>query len=456
MTEERTPAQSALRFAFMTVTGIAVAFGLLGYARSVRDAFRDSLVQKAVTHYEEKAANADARENEFSLKKSALEKNEKSLEQIYRQQEQQLNQTRTNESAKLDKERRDIAQQRENILALRDNFNEKENKRAEEYKQREAKLREGLQQSFATKTNELYSLINSNLSAQYTRTSNELFAAWAKRQEEGRIEVEKVIESYNKQRDAIMGIYTSYPFALTNIATFADTSSLTPLERMLLCEKQFGTNTETLFAATNRIYDAAIEGKIHLTASIYGEQRQRRLALLAWNATNDALLAVHIYKQDEKIMQLQSTSTNHLPASVQDNTQAAVLHKQANEIIKKLGREEYNIRIRNFMMEQANKLKRLAETLTNTPSITTRSNTPMPYLTGVVTSSVPEHSLLFEKGQSISAIDYAKGELQTSHGPRITFRSDNRDIIAQHRKGAEQTLRDFKILYSRGPLPAEK
>src|SRR3989338_8161323 len=174
MTEERTPAQSALRFAFMTVTGIAVAFGLLGYARSVRDAFRDSLVQKAVTHYEEKAANAEARENEFSLKKSNL-----------------------------DKESGEIAQQRENILTLRDNFNEKENKRAEEYKQREAKLREGLQQSFATKTNELYSLINSNLSAQYTRTSNELFAAWAKRQEEGRIEVEKVIESYNKQRDAI-------------------------------------------------------------------------------------------------------------------------------------------------------------------------------------------------------------------------------------------------------------
>src|SRR3989338_630957 len=402
MTEERTPAQSALRFAFMTVTGIAVAFGLLGYARSARDAFRDSLVQKAVTHYEENAANADARENEFSLKKSALEKNEKSLEQIYRQQEQQLNQTRTNESAKLDKERRDIAQQRENILALRYNFNEKENKRAEEYKQREAKLREGLQQSFATKKNELYSLINSNLSAQYAHTSNELFAAWAKRQEEGRIEVEKVIESYKGKLNEVMQTYSS-PFALTNISTSADASSFTSLERLLLFEKHFGATIDSFLAPTNTIYDAVIEGKIRVSASIYEEKLMRHLALIKRNATNNMLLSINLYKAEEKTPRKQFILTNIIAKNVttQDIARANEIQKRVQEIQKKIKLEDSKWGAREGMLSDLISLKKEARELTNAfvSTLTTNIDNLSYSLSHVIASSTPERTLLFEKGE---------------------------------------------------------
>ena len=256
-----------------------------------------------------------------------------------------------------------------------------------------------------------------------------------------------------------MQTYSS-PFALTNISTSADASSFTSLERLLLFEKHFGATIDSFLAPTNTIYDAVIEGKIRVSASIYEEKLMRHLALIKRNATNNMLLSINLYKAEEKTPRKQFILTNIIAKNVttQDIARANEIQKRVQEIQKKIKLEDSKWGAREGMLSDLISLKKEARELTNAfvSTLTTNIDNLSYSLSHVIASSTPERTLLFEKGEEIYKVDHILGEIQIYYGSRIFLRSDNSATLLFYHNCAEQLLHDFKSLYALGPQPLVK
>ena len=337
MAEERTPAQSARRYAFMTVTSIAVAFGLFGYARSARDAFRDLLVQKAIAHYEQKAADADVRKNEFEVKTKAL-----SLQ----------NNEYTNVLSELAKVKT-LAQNREK--GIQEEVQKKQQEAIDYYKKREEELRARLSKERAET---LSSLTNQQKQA-WTVLSNNLSNDFA------------------TKRDALEKKYLG---KLQTLAEVSDISGLTSLERKLTLALHRDGLIQQGLQDVGQFYNKKInDSAVRLIGTTFKVANNYHVMLQLLNPTNQAPLQIHQYTYDA------SNDTNVIS---------------------------------------------LSKTL-------------------VLAS--PVKSFLFQEGKSFVIVDYSKNEFERYEGEHKLMKGDTFEAMMQFGTNARDILRDFEVLYRRGP-----